>query len=102
MMASFDAPVFNESCERRSVTTTPLQALSMMNGRLLNEEADHLAARVKKEAGGGRGQQVARLFEIVLNRPPERDELQRFVDFDGPLEAICRVILNSNELLFIE
>ena len=102
MMASFDAPVFNESCERRSVTTTPLQALSMMNGRLVNEEADHLAARVKKEAGGGRGQQVARLFEIALNRPPEKDELQRFVDFDGPLEAICRVILNSNELLFID
>ena len=102
MMASFDAPVFNESCERRSVTTTPLQALSMMNGRLVNEEADHLAARVKKEAGSGRGRQVARLFEIALNRPPKRDELQRFVDFDGPLEAICRVILNSNELLFIE
>ncbi len=102
MMASFDAPVFNESCERRSVTTTPLQALSMMNGRLVNEEAAHLAARVEKEAGSQRREQVARLFEIALNRPPEGAELQRFAEFDGPLEAICRVVLNSNELLFID
>ena len=102
MMASFDAPVFNESCERRSVTTTPLQALSMMNGRLVNEEATHLAARVKREAGSGRREQVARLFEIALSRPPDRAELRRFSGFDAPLEAICRVVLNSNELLFID
>ena len=42
MMAAFDAPVFSESCERRSSTTTPLQALSMLNGYLVNEEAEHL------------------------------------------------------------
>ena len=102
MMASFDAPVFNESCERRSVTTTPLQALTMMNGRLVNEEATHLAARVEREAGGRRKDRVARLFEIVLNRPPDQAEQQRFVGFQGSLEGICRVILNSNELLFMD
>ena len=102
MMASFDAPVFNESCERRSVTTTPLQALSMMNGRLVNEEAAHLADRVEREAGDRRPDQVARLFEIVLNRPPDAAEQQRFLQFQGSLEAICRVMLNSNELLFVD
>jgi hypothetical protein len=74
----------------------------MMNGRLVNEEATHLAARVEREAGGRRKDRVARLFEIVLSRPPDRAELQRFSGFDAPLEAICRVILNSNELLFID
>ncbi|MYC82818.1 MAG: DUF1553 domain-containing protein [Acidobacteria bacterium] len=102
MMASFDAPVFNESCERRSVTTTPLQALSMMNGRLVNEEATHLATRVAREAGGRRKDQVVRLFEIALNRPPDQAEQQQFVEFQGPLEAICRVMLNSNEFLFMD
>ena len=102
LMASFDAPVFNESCERRSVTTTPLQALSMMNGRLVNEEATHLADRVEREAGRRRPDQVARLFEIVLNRPPDAAEQQRFLQFQGSLEAICRVMLNSNELLFMD
>ncbi len=102
MMASFDAPVFNEPCERRSVTTTPLQALSMMNGRLVNEEAVHLAARVEKEAGEDRRAQLDQLFEIVLARPPEGAEVERFVSFEGDLAAVCRVLLNSNELLFIE
>ena len=100
-MASFGAPVFNESCERRSVTTTPLQALSMMNGRLVNEEAAHLAARVEREAGGRREDQVARLFQIALSRPPDPAEQQRLVEFQGSLEALCRVILNSNEFLFM-
>ena len=102
MMASFDAPVFNESCERRSVTTTPLQALSMMNGRLVNEEAAHLATRVAREAGGRRKDRVARLFEIALNRPPDPAEQQHFVEFQGSLEALCRVMLNSNEFLFMD
>ena len=102
MMSSFDAPVFNESCERRSVTTTPLQALSMMNGRLVNEEATHLATRVASEAGGRRKDRVARLFEIALNRPPDQAEERQFVEFQGSLEAICRVILNSNEFLFMD
>jgi len=34
MMAAFDANAFSESCERRSSTTPPLQALSMLNGYL--------------------------------------------------------------------
>ncbi|MBL7650320.1 MAG: DUF1553 domain-containing protein, partial [Candidatus Hydrogenedentes bacterium] len=45
MMAAFDAIVFSESCDRRSRTTTPLQALQLMNGELLHEEAAHLAKR---------------------------------------------------------
>ncbi len=102
MMASFDAPVFNESCERRSVTTTPLQALSMMNGRLVNEEAAHLATRVAREAGARRQDRVVRLFEIALSRPPDRAEQQQFLEFQGSLEAVCRVLLNSNEFLFMD
>ena len=39
MMASFDAIPFSESCDRRNITTTPLQALSMLNGDLTNEES---------------------------------------------------------------
>jgi hypothetical protein len=102
MMASFDATVFSESCDRRSVTTTPLQALSMMNGELLHEEAAFLAKRVEKEAGTDREAQVRRLFEIVLNRPPGRDELQTFAGFKGSLESIGRVLLNSNEFVYVD
>jgi hypothetical protein len=102
IMAVFDATVFNETCPVRSATTTPLQALTLMNGSLVNEEAVYLAARVKKDAGEDRPAQVARLFEIVFNRPPDSGEAQRMATFQGSLEALCRVVLNSNELLYVE
>ncbi|MGH9660539.1 MAG: DUF1553 domain-containing protein, partial [Bryobacteraceae bacterium] len=102
MMASFDALVFSESCERRSRTTTPLQALAMMNGALVHDESDHLARRIASESGPDRGEQVRRAFEIVLSRPPRTDELEKFTAFSGPLAGVCRVLLNSNEFLYLE
>jgi hypothetical protein len=102
MMAVFDATVFNETCPVRSATTTPLQALTLMNGSLVNEEAGYLAARVKKDAGDDRQAQVARLFEIVFNRAPDSSEAQRMATFQGSLEALCKVVLNSNELMYVE
>jgi Protein of unknown function (DUF1553)/Protein of unknown function (DUF1549)/Planctomycete cytochrome C len=102
LMASFDATPFSESCERRSSTTTPLQALGMMNGTLVQEEAEHLAARIRKEAGEERSRQIQIAFEIVLGRLPAAGELRKFSAFDGPLRSLCLVLLNSNEFLYLE
>lgn len=102
MMLAFDAPVFSESCERRSVTTTALQALSMMNGDLVNDESAHLAERIAREAGGDARARIARAFEIVLNRPPEREELEKFSGSGQSLSGICRVLLSSNEFVYVE
>ena len=102
MMAAFDATVFSESCERRSSTTSALQALSMMNGRLVHEEAERLADRIAAEAGDERSRQITRAFEIALGRGPSSDELERFGTFGGSLAAICRVLMSSNEFLYLE
>ena len=102
MMAAFDATVFNETCPVRSVTTTPLQALTMMNGALVNEEAVHLAARVQRDVGDNKNAQVTRLFEIVLGRDPDSAEMAHMTEFSGTLEALCRIMLNSNELMYVE
>ena len=102
MIASFDAIPFSESCDRRNVTTTPLQALSMLNGELTNEESTYLASRVEKEAGADRPAQIRRLFELVLNRPPTNEEANNFVHFNGTLQSLCRVLLNSNEFVYVD
>src|SRR6185503_15379958 len=102
MMAAFDAIVFSESCARRSETTTPLQALAMMNGALMHEESEQLAKRIVKDAGENRTAQVNRAFEIVLSRAPKPEELQTFLKFEGALDGICRVLLSSNEFLYME
>ena len=102
MMAAFDAPVFSESCDRRSATTTPLQALSLMNGNLIHEESQHLAALLIKDAGDAKPAQVRAAFQRILHRAPTPEETDRFASFPGPLDALCRVLLNSNEFLFVE
>ena len=102
MMAAFDAPVFSESCERRVRTTTPLQALSMMNGYLVHEESDRLAARIRSFVGNDPALQIEKAFETILGRPPDSDEARRFARLEGSLEAVCRVLFNSNEFLHLE
>ena len=102
MMASFDALPFAESCDRRSVTTTPLQALNMMNGYLVQEESRHLAARIRTQTGADRRAQVNHAFELVLNRRPSPAELARFTQFGGELDALCRVLFNSNEFIYVD
>ena len=102
IMASFDAKPFSESAPERSSTTTPLQALNMMNGYLVHEESQHLANRIQNETGPDRSEQLKRVFEIVLSRPPKVEEAKQFIRFDGSLAAICRVLLNSNEFLYVE
>ena len=102
MMLAFDAPVFSESCERRSVTTTALQALSMLNGDLVNEEAAHLAERIATEVGADPRARIVRAFELVLNRRPKPEEVEKFAAFQDSPAAVSRVLLNSNEFLYVE
>jgi hypothetical protein len=99
MMASFDAIVFSESCERRINTTTPLQALNMMNGDLLREESAELAARVERMTTDRR-KQIDLAFQTALQRPATAEERKLFEAH--PLSRVCRVLLESNEFLYVD
>ena len=102
MMTAFDAMPFSESCELRSSTTTPLQPLSRMNGYLVHEEADRLAAHIQAEAGGEPEAQIALAFESILGRAPEPEELAHSKRFEGSIAALCLVLFNSNKFLYVE
>jgi hypothetical protein len=105
-MQSFDALVCDESRPRRRHSVTPLQALAMYNGNLVSDEATHFAARVYKEAGGDITNQIEYAFQIALSRPPSSDELatlRTLVDAnESGLASVCRVLLNSNEFVYVD
>ena len=61
----FDGPDPNASTAERTATTTPIQALFMMNSEFLHEQADRLAGRLADAAPDTR-QQVDRAHEIAL------------------------------------
>ena len=51
LLDAFDCPDPSVKTPRRGVTTTPLQALGLMNNSFVQRHAGHLAARALKESG---------------------------------------------------
>ena len=75
-MTTFDA-AGREACSvRPSRTSTPLQALALMNDVTFVETARCLAQRVMREAGPTPEERVRRAFSLVLTRAPKPAELQ--------------------------
>jgi mono/diheme cytochrome c family protein len=102
LMASFDCPECAQRTPRRDMTTTPLQALSLLNGTFAVEQAKFFAERVQAEVGDEPEPQVERTFRLAFGRSPttaERDAALALVDRRG-LTALCRALLNANEFLY--
>jgi hypothetical protein len=114
LLTAFDFPDVDASCEARFNTTQPGQALSLLNGQFANEQAQHLAERVRAEAGDEPRAQVARAIEITLGRAATDAEIadglalmqQLLEEHDrDPQEALrywCLVALNQNEFMYLD
>ncbi len=107
-LQTFDALVCSESVPRRRASVSPLQALAMYNGDLVNEEVEHFADRVQKKSDEARSQ-IEYAFQLALGRLPSEDEANRLVDVlsaaNTPrrgLVAVCRILYNMNEFVFID
>jgi hypothetical protein len=74
-MEVFDVADANLPCERRRPSITAPQVLLLLNGDLAHNAARALADRLRNECGTDQAAQVERLYERVLNRPP--DEIER-------------------------
>ncbi len=104
MLDAFDCPDPSATAPRRSVTTTPLQALSLMNHSFPLRMADHLAQRIIRQAGDDTSDQISQAIRIVWCREPTEPESQSFIRFTQRhgLPALCRVLINSNEFLYVD
>ncbi|GAB5444430.1 MAG: PSD1 and planctomycete cytochrome C domain-containing protein [Fuerstiella sp.] len=103
LMTEFDQPDCAFSTPRRAETTTPLQALTMLNHDFTLDMAESLAERVQKAAGDHVTQQIHTIYRLCYGRTPtpqEETDCQTFLQ-DQDLPALCRVILNTSELLFV-
>lgn len=101
---TFDCPDPSATTPRRAITTTPLQALALLNNAFILDQADRCAERLRREAGNDVEKQLARAYQLAYGRLPDRGELEgpkRFVERHG-LAAFCRVVFNSNEFVYVE
>ena len=103
IFGAFDCPDGSLVMPKRSVSTTPLQALNLFNSRFILDQSQTFAERLRHEAGEQPESQVRAAWQLAFNRTPQRaeaEEAMAFVRSEG-LPAFCRGVLNSNEFLFI-
>jgi hypothetical protein len=107
------------------VSTTGPQALTFLNGEFAHRQARAFAERLQMEAGSDARVQVSRAFTLALCRPPTDEESNAALEFLNKqnkqieadavkagrntdhaerkaLEALCLVILNTNEFVYAD
>ncbi len=101
-MDALDCPDASQLAPARTVSVTALQALATFNDRFMIRYSEHIAERVARERKTP-SEQIGRLFELCLNRSPTEKEIGAFSDYAGKfgMANACRVILNSNEFMFV-
>lgn len=103
LLAPLDCPDPSAAAPTRSITTTPLGALAMMNTSFVLRMSQHFAERLVTEVGKDTNAQARRAFQLAFDRDPQEAELalaDAFIIKNG-LPAFCRVLINSNEFLYI-
>ncbi|MGI9471804.1 MAG: DUF1553 domain-containing protein [Rubripirellula sp.] len=103
IFTAFDFPDCGQIRAKRPVSTTPLQALNLMNSDFVVTQSKLLAERAESEAGDSLPAQVARCFELLLSRQPTSEELDASIEFvnSQSIELLCRTLINTNEFSFL-
>jgi len=80
-LMNFNAPNSLLTCSRRERSTTPLQALNLLNDPVFFEAAQGLAVRLLKEPKADTSDRLEYAFKLCLSRAPTFQEKQRLMEF---------------------
>jgi hypothetical protein len=94
-METLDCPDASQLTGARNVSVTPLQAMAVMNNKFVVRQSEHLAARAAT---------VESAYRLILQRKPTEAELKAVSEYASKhgLANACRVLLNSNEFMFLD
>ncbi len=102
-MTTLDCPDPANLSPARTQTTTALQALTLSNNEFMLRQARYLATRIENEAVDT-SSRVRRAFELCFQRIPTGEELragESLVTEQG-LFALCRMLMNANEFVYVD
>ena len=113
VFATFDFASPSTSNGRRGATMVAPQALFMMNGELMDRASRRFAERLTREAPGDEAARIGLAHEIAYGRPAETEEIDNWSGFLDRYESasgsrpsawrgLCRVLLSSNEFLYVQ
>jgi hypothetical protein len=116
--ALFDGADTNASTERRITSTTPLQALFLMNDPLVHAQAKKFAARLRTEAKDDPAR-IHRAYMLLFGRHPSREETRAAEGYLNDVadklkegtseeraakawESLARALFLSNEFVYVD
>ena len=117
-MRLFDFADSVSSCERRTESTTSLQALYMMNSENLYERSRSFAQYLLADGNYDDSGRVKRAYRITLTRAPTSPEIEQALNYiekypvaagsESPEDArldswqsFCRILMTSNEFNYV-
>jgi hypothetical protein len=103
LMSDFDCPDNAFATPRRASTTTPLQALTMLNHSFPFDMAEGFAKRLTSEADTT-SERIVKAYLLAYGRDPMPEELANALVFAKThgLTSLCRVIFNSSEFIYVK
>ena len=104
LLDAFDCPDPSTTAPNRTVTTTPLQALTLLNNSFVLKLADEFSQRIERETGRDVDQGIRRAYLLAFGRPVSEDELKiaRRIVCEHGFAVLARAIFNSNEFLYVD
>lgn len=101
-MDALDCPAGDQLTPVRNASVTVQQALALWNNAFIAHYAERFAARVVLRAKTPEDQ-ITLACALALNRPPTTDERLEFAAYVSKhgLANLCRLIVNSNEFMFV-
>jgi hypothetical protein len=119
-LETFDGADPNTTTGERSLSTTPIQALFMMNDPFAHEQADKFAVRVGLACREDRDR-INYAYQLAFGRPATREEVRWGEEFlrqcreamketsapadqqpRATLASYARVLFSSNEFMFVD
>ena len=102
-MESLDCADPSQLTPKRIETLTALQALSLLNDQFMISMSVFFAESIEAQSADLTAQ-INHAFQTALGRSPEPDELKilQTIGAQHGLKNVCRLILNSNEFIFID
>ena len=103
MFTAFDFPDCGQVRAKRPVSTTPLQALNLMNSDFVIDQSQRIADRASKLAANDLGATIDQCFSLLLSRQPEAEERAACLKIAkaNSVALVCRALINSNEFAFL-
>jgi len=102
IFGTFDCPDCSQLVPKRSQSTTPMQAMGLMNSQFMMEQSQFLAERLARESDDPVGR-IQRAWELCFGRDPNESEIKlalQLIDSSG-WQEFARAMLNANEFVFI-